>query len=75
MYGKRGMYLKHFVLSPTKNDAYGVASRVAMIAYAEAVKEENPGLAYDLKMWEIGCKHNIAKAVLLKDANVNPTIS
>jgi uncharacterized caspase-like protein len=37
-----------FVLSPEKKDDYGMASRVALAAYAYAIRERNPKLADDL---------------------------
>jgi len=39
-----------FVLSPEKDDAYGDASRTAMLAYANAIQPTNPQLADDLRM-------------------------
>ena len=46
-----GLMLKYFVLSPLKNDAYGRASRLAMITYAKEIEKENPELAEDLRKW------------------------
>ena len=46
-----GLQLKYFVLSPTKQDAYGIASRKAMAAYAKAIHKENPELTEDLFAW------------------------
>jgi len=40
-----------FVLSPTKTDMYGNASRQALRAYAAAVYDTNPQLARDLVTW------------------------
>ena len=38
-----------FVLSPEKDDAYGTASRRAMLQYAKDIGETNPELACDLR--------------------------
>lgn len=46
-----GLLMKYFVLNPTKNDAYGKASRKAMKAYAVSIFDENEGLAKDLVQW------------------------
>lgn len=46
-----GLKMKYFVLNPTKRDRYGKASRQAMMAYAEAIKNYNPTLAKDLVEW------------------------
>ncbi len=46
-----GLYLKYFVLNPNKNTPYGAASRKALVAYAEAIDEENPKLAFELQSW------------------------
>ena len=48
---KRGLFLKYFVLNPTKNTPYGAASRKALVAYAEAIDGENPHLAFELRSW------------------------
>ena len=40
-----------FVLSPEKDDAYGKASRAAVMVYADAIREKNPQLADDLSAW------------------------
>lgn len=65
---KTGLMLKYFVASPTKDDPYGEASRKAMLAYANAIEAENPTLAYELKQWEIGCRHAIAEAKIVAQA-------
>lgn len=52
-----GLELKYFTLKPRGRDAYAVASRQAMHAYARSIKTENPQLAEDLEAWvmdEIG---------------------
>ncbi len=46
-----GLLMKYFVLNPSKKDKYGEASRKAMMAYARAIKAENPELAKDLQLW------------------------
>lgn len=46
-----GLIMKHFTLSPTKYDAYGMASREALRAYALSIAETNPRLAGDLTAW------------------------
>ena len=46
-----GLYLKYFVLNPTKADAYGVASRAAIRAYAESISQENAVLCFELNNW------------------------
>ena len=40
-----------FVLSPTKTDVYGNASRQALRAYAAVVYDMDPQLARDLVAW------------------------
>ena len=42
---------RYFVLKPKGNDAYARASRLAMLEYAEAIREENPDLAGELEEW------------------------
>lgn len=51
MSGRRGLFLKYFVLNPTKDGPYGQASRKALLAYAEAIDQENPVLAHELVSW------------------------
>lgn len=46
-----GLKMKYFVLNPTKDDAYGHASRQAMRAYAKCIMPENEKLAEDLFQW------------------------
>ncbi len=48
-----GLKMKYFVLNPTKDDAYGKASRDALKTYAKAIREENLGLSHDLELWLI----------------------
>jgi hypothetical protein len=47
-----GLIMKYFVLNPTKRDAYGSASREALLKYAEVIERENQELATDLRQWE-----------------------
>jgi len=47
----KGLQLKYFVLNPTKDDEYGEASRLAILAYANHIKTTNPDLARDLFIW------------------------
>jgi len=46
-----GLKMKYFVLNPTKDDAYGHASRQAMRTYAKEIHSENPELAKGLTQW------------------------
>ncbi len=46
-----GLSLKYFVLNPYKKTPYGVASRVALKAYADEVRAEDPRLASDIEEW------------------------
>ena len=46
-----GLMMKYFVLKPSGNDAYAIASRKALQAYAQAIAEENGELAQDLLKW------------------------
>lgn len=46
-----GLQLKYFVLTPHKDNAYGEASRQAMVAYACAIEAENDQLAWELRGW------------------------
>lgn len=46
-----GLQMKYFVLNPVKDNAYGEASRAAMLAYSAAITAENPTLAKDLFDW------------------------
>lgn len=47
----KGLQMKYFVLNPSKQDAYGKASRSAMLLYAISIEEENKELASDLRQW------------------------
>lgn len=42
---------KYFVLKPNGNDAYAIASRLAINTYAVAIKKTNSALAEDLINW------------------------
>lgn len=46
-----GLEMKYFVLKPKGEDAYAVASRLAMNAYADAIASENPQLAHEINAW------------------------
>lgn len=46
-----GLTMKYFVLNPNKKDAYGLASRHAILMYASHIQHENPKLAEDLREW------------------------
>jgi hypothetical protein len=46
-----GLLMKYFVLKPASNDLFGSASRMAMLTYAEVIKEKNPEFAEDLITW------------------------
>jgi len=52
----RGLYMKYFVVSPTKRGPHGEASRRAVREYAEAIKGTDPAMAQDLLAWmaEVG---------------------
>lgn len=65
---KNGLMLKYFVLNPTKNDVYGEASRKALLTYADHIQQENIEFAYELRNWEIGCRHNINVVKILGSA-------
>jgi hypothetical protein len=63
-----GLKLKYFVLSPTKDDPYGEASRSTMLVYADEIKSFNMELANDLRSWVSACWHHINEAKILKIA-------
>ena len=46
-----GLDMKYFVLKPKGSDRYALASREAMIAYANVIKKENSQLYIDLIAW------------------------
>jgi len=46
-----GLVMKYFVLKPKGTDIYAVASRKAMITYAQIISKENPQLSDDLILW------------------------
>jgi hypothetical protein len=46
-----GLMMKYFVLKPSGNDGYAKASRAAMRAYANNIREENPELCNELREW------------------------
>ena len=45
------MYSKYLVLNPNKDDIKGHASRLAVLAYADAVYKEDSALAFELRSW------------------------
>ena len=45
------MYSKYFVVNPNKDDIKGRASRMAVLAYADAVYKEDSALAFELRSW------------------------
>ena len=47
----KGLQLRYFVLKPKGISKNAEASREAMLAYAETVRETDPELAYDLIKW------------------------
>jgi hypothetical protein len=51
-----GLEMKYFVLNPNKKDAYGKASRKAIIAYANEIEAKNKDLSKDLISWMIKIK-------------------
>jgi hypothetical protein len=42
---------QYFVLAPRGADPYAEASRLAMLAYAQAIGRENARLAAELRAW------------------------
>ncbi len=46
-----GLEMKYFVLKPEGKTPYHHASRAAMYGYADAIEEENPEFANDLRNW------------------------
>ena len=46
-----GLVMKYFVLKPHGSHAYAKASRMAMRAYAKAIRETNPSLCEELRDW------------------------
>ena len=46
-----GLKMKYFVLNPHGDSVYAKASRKAMLAYADCIKELNPTFADDLNEW------------------------
>lgn len=58
---KQGLYMKYFVLNPTKNDVYGDASRYALEAYAYAIQGHNSQLAEELREWKNKCLAKVTK--------------
>lgn len=49
-----GLKMKYFVLNPESksvDDPYAEASRLAMLAYSDRIRRDNPELAEDLRSW------------------------
>ncbi|KKL15420.1 hypothetical protein LCGC14_2505750, partial [marine sediment metagenome] len=46
-----GLFLKYFVLNPTKNDSHGRASRAAIQTYADWIGRENKQFSDELVAW------------------------
>ena len=51
MSDKKGLFLKYFDLNPSKDDAYGQASRDAVMRYAQSIETTNALLAQELVSW------------------------
>lgn len=47
----KGLQMKYFVLKPKGKDQYAVASRKALLTYADIICSENPLLAKELRDW------------------------
>jgi hypothetical protein len=62
--------LKYFVLNPTKDTEYGIASRVAVLSYASQIEHVNPQLAQDLRNWVA----NIREALMEKRKRRSSTL-
>lgn len=58
-----GLEMKYFVLSPTKKNEFGAASRAALLAYADRIQETNWQLANDLRDWVKKVRQEIGEAV------------
>ena len=43
--------MKYFVLNPHKDNLFGVASRKAILRYAEIIQHVHPKFATDLRKW------------------------
>ena len=43
--------MKYFVLKPAGDGPYAIASRDAMVAYADSIEHEDPDLAAALNSW------------------------
>jgi len=48
-----GLKMKYFVLKPAGDGPYAVASRKAMKAYAESIRDVDAELYNDLEQWRI----------------------
>lgn len=67
---KPKLELKYFVLTPTKDNAFGEASRKAIKTFADAIQayDENTYMdfAYELRQWMTTCEGNITQRAILK---------
>ena len=57
----QGLVMKYFVLNPLKDNAYGVASRQALISYSCAIEMENKQLAKDIREWVCAIQKELMK--------------
>ena len=55
---------KYFVLKPSGDDQYAVASRNAMETYAKCIEDENPDLSFWMRNWIIDEKHAASNRAL-----------
>lgn len=63
---QKGLFIKYFILNPTKDDLNGEASREAMLRYAEIIEIEQPNLSNDLRRWHTQCVKDIIRRRQLK---------
>ncbi len=42
---------RYFVIKPEGNNPYAYAARKAMLAFAEAIKDKDPTMCRQLKLW------------------------
>ena len=61
-----GLEMKYFVLKPRGDTPYAAASRTAMKAYANVIRDENPQLYHDLLNWAIEEHDKVRTAQLNK---------
>lgn len=48
---EEGLFMKYFVLSPTKDNIFGQASRKAMSTYADVIQSTHPKFAEGIRNW------------------------